>query len=217
VEINEKLTLVQHDLNSLPESFAENSQAKLLNLCAEFNASIKEWIIGDGEKSEFFEKLYTEFESLATSILATQPEFDVPKKKPTQQEARTSGTKPVILLTTVPESFPKPPQPPQLLQSQSGIQVGEQRSQSSLSPGKIPLETVRDMIKKKSIRHLPGHIPSPVVEHFIGKFVSKWLVLCLHSFQETETLLQNLVDDLSVEFFERFGGSGLLKEVKYAP
>ena len=79
-DIERKLQVVQEALDSLPQSFADNPQGKLLNLCAEFNACIKEYTIGSESYPDFFEDLYDEFEKLAKEITSTRPKFEIPQK-----------------------------------------------------------------------------------------------------------------------------------------
>jgi hypothetical protein len=79
-DIERKLQAVQEALDSLPQSFADNPQGKLLNICAEFNTCIKEYTIGSESHPDFFQDLYDEFEKLAKEITSTRPNFDIPRK-----------------------------------------------------------------------------------------------------------------------------------------
>jgi hypothetical protein len=65
------------------------------------------------------------------------------------------------------------------------------------------------------MRYLPGRVHYSVLEHFVDSFVSKWVAICLHSFQVVEKLLKDEVEILCSEFFDRFESSGFLGEVKY--
>ena len=67
-------------MESLPESFAENPQNKLWQLCSEFNNRIREYTTGSDSPTEFFERLYQEFERFSEAITATRPKFEIPQK-----------------------------------------------------------------------------------------------------------------------------------------
>jgi hypothetical protein len=73
---------------------------------------------------------------------------------------------------------------------------------------------VREVIRQKSIRELPGIIPFTVHEHYIGMFVSKWKYICLDSFGDVEQILKGLVEGLCKKYFGRFRSSGLLHEIE---
>lgn len=110
-EIEATLSAVQEELCSLPESFAENPQGKLLNLCAEFTACIKECTTGSEWHPKFFEGLYKEFEKLAKDIMGTRPNFEIPPK-PAQKETSTLAAFPntdyVSIPVPVPSSYSTP-------------------------------------------------------------------------------------------------------------
>jgi hypothetical protein len=141
-EIEAKLSTVQEDLDSLPASFAENPQGQLLNLCAEFNARIRECTIGSESYPSFFEGLYEEFERLSDGIAATRPNFEVPQKK-VQKE--TSGIfippRPDYVIAPVPVSLSCPSTP---VISESEV-IGEFETKREKRPqGQLFLHEVTD-------------------------------------------------------------------------
>lgn len=75
---------------------------------------------------------------------------------------------------------------------------------------------MRDVIRQKSIRELPGIIPFTVHEHYINMFLSKWKHICLDSFGDIEQALNVLMEGLCEKYFGRFRSSGLLNEIEYA-
>lgn len=79
-DLEKKLNRVQELVDSLPPSYSDNPQGKLLNLCVEFNACIGECITGSESKPCFFEGLYNEYENLAKEITMTEPKFEIPPK-----------------------------------------------------------------------------------------------------------------------------------------
>ena len=76
-EIELYRSAVDDELRSLPESFAENPQVKLLALFDEFITCVKDFTKGNESRPEFFKGLYKEFEKLAADITATCPKFDI--------------------------------------------------------------------------------------------------------------------------------------------
>ena len=68
---------VQEDLDGLPESFADNPQAKLLLLCATFNADIYEYITAKPSRTTFFHNLQDEFWKLESRIMEARPKFEI--------------------------------------------------------------------------------------------------------------------------------------------
>jgi hypothetical protein len=102
-----KLSVVQDGLRSLPESFSENPQGKLLNLCAEFNTRIRECTTGSESYPRFFEGLYDEFEILSKDITATRPNFEIPQKTP-QNETSIVATPAILDYNAVPMSVSLP-------------------------------------------------------------------------------------------------------------
>jgi hypothetical protein len=79
-EIEDAKSSVDEDLRSLPESFAENPQGKLLNLFAEFISSVKERTAGKESDSQLLVGLYNEFERLASGITSTRLDFEISSK-----------------------------------------------------------------------------------------------------------------------------------------
>ena len=86
-EIQAYRSAVDEELRSLPESFSDNPQGKLLNLFAEFCACIKECTTGSDSQPEFFEGLYEEFGKLANDITRTRPNFEILPKPQKQSLA----------------------------------------------------------------------------------------------------------------------------------
>jgi hypothetical protein len=99
-DIEKKLQAIQEALDSLPQSFADNPQGKLLNICGEFNARIKEYTIGSESHPYFFQDLYGEFEKLSKEVMSTRPNFEIPQK------ALQKGTSPIATGATPQSSNP---------------------------------------------------------------------------------------------------------------
>jgi len=81
---------VEDGLAALPESFAANPQGKLLELCNSFIDCVADCTLGEESDPIFFEGLYEEFGRLSRNILATRPEFDIPKKATRNETAANS-------------------------------------------------------------------------------------------------------------------------------
>jgi hypothetical protein len=93
-------------MESLPESFAEYPQQKLLRLCSEFNNGIRKHTTGTGSPTEFFGNLYEEFEKFREVITATRPKFILPQK------ASSKVSSPIVPHqgpNRVSRSIPEPP------------------------------------------------------------------------------------------------------------
>jgi len=103
-DLEKKLNTVQDVVNSLPPSYSDNPQGKLLNLCGEFNACIRECITGSESKPSFFETLYNEYENLAKEITATEPKFEIPPKTAEKETSGPPVPEPVLL-----QPVPLPP------------------------------------------------------------------------------------------------------------
>lgn len=145
------------------------------------------------------------------NIMGTRPNFEIPPK-PAQKEVSTLAAFPNTEYISIP--LPVPPcglVPAAIAESDTRTELGVKSQQSEPV---ITLRFVRETIKKKSMRYLPGYVPFAVLEDFIQLFVSKWATLCLRSFAAAERLLKDHVEELCVEFFNRFESSGLLQEVK---
>jgi len=72
---------VQQQLDGLPQSFADNPQARLLSLCGEFVSEMVKYVHGDASCPSFFQEINIEFGKLADGILGTRPLFDIPSAK----------------------------------------------------------------------------------------------------------------------------------------
>lgn len=80
----------------------------------------------------------------------------------------------------------------------------------------MSLKTIREVIRKESVRQLSDNVPPAVYEHFINEFVDQWSFICLESFREIEELLEKLLNDLCTDHFGRFLSSGLLRKVRFS-
>jgi hypothetical protein len=78
----------------------------------------------------------------------------------------------------------------------------------------ISLETLKEMIAEKSGRELPDITPFIVHESLIAEFVSKWKPICLNSFSDVESLLEDWIEPICKKHFVRFRSSGLLRLVE---
>jgi hypothetical protein len=96
---------VQDDLDSLPESFEDSPQAKILHLCGVFNTEVDAYTTAKSEHTSFFQKLEEEFSILEQNLLATKPNFEVVESNeakdtglsgapPCAEHVRTTGEKP---------------------------------------------------------------------------------------------------------------------------
>ncbi len=88
-EIESAQRQVEENLQSLPESFAENPHGKLLNLITNFTARVKEYTTGHESSRELFEGFYNQFERLENDILSTRLHFQIPPR-PTQAQKQDS-------------------------------------------------------------------------------------------------------------------------------
>src|SRR5579871_6075529 len=79
LELRLKNKEVQAGLESLPESFEDKPQAKLLTHCHGYLAEVNRYMCGDTTREEFFQDLRLKFEKLAKRINETKPDFEIPK------------------------------------------------------------------------------------------------------------------------------------------
>lgn len=107
-----QLIVVQENLNSLPQSFADNPQGKLLNLCSEFNSRIQQSTTGTGSHLTFLRSMQMEFLKLAKDINNTRPRIDIPvkteEKKKTEKSAKFVGSFDAALVVPPPYASPSP-------------------------------------------------------------------------------------------------------------
>ena len=90
-EIEMKSNGIQEELESLPQSFADNPQGKLLNLCAEFTSSVRDYTSGTPAHLRFFQYLHDEFWKLAQEITLTRPNFHITEQKSTQSLGKVAS------------------------------------------------------------------------------------------------------------------------------
>jgi hypothetical protein len=91
-EIEAKLDIIEKDLRSLPQSFCDNPQQRLLELCAEFNKRVADYTDPKNDSTpNIFEDWFDEYDRFEKRIISTQPQFEVPKK-PIQEESSITGT-----------------------------------------------------------------------------------------------------------------------------
>lgn len=74
---------VQDALDSLPPSFSDHPQARLLGLCADFLSEIDEYTNGSTNQPKFLQDIHDEFWKLANEIAATRPTFEITPKSTT--------------------------------------------------------------------------------------------------------------------------------------
>jgi hypothetical protein len=76
-ELSLKKKKVREDLDRLPESFADNPQAKFLLLCGVFNTEIDKYTTAKSDRTSFFHGLQEEFLKLEKEIMGTRSKFEI--------------------------------------------------------------------------------------------------------------------------------------------
>jgi len=78
--IEGEISTNEEALSSLPRSFSDNPQLRLLELCDDFRKRVSECIIGRGDSNNFIDDyLCKKYKELADEILTTCPDFQIPE------------------------------------------------------------------------------------------------------------------------------------------
>ena len=78
--IDREMSVTEEALSSLPQSFSDNPQPRLLELCDDFRKRVTECIIGRGHSDNFIDDFCCEkYKELAKKITATCPDFQIPE------------------------------------------------------------------------------------------------------------------------------------------
>jgi hypothetical protein len=110
----------------------------------------------------------------------------------------------------------KKPLKPNLPQSEQ-IKGSNQVSLKTTVANTVTLLEVRELIKEKSVRELPGIVPFTVDEFFMTQSVAKWDNICLDAFGKVEARVIKVVKESCTEFFRRFKSSGFEGAVLLIP
>lgn len=131
-QIEAKLDIIEKDLRSLPQSFGDNPQQRLLELCTNFNQRIADYTNPKNDSTpNIFEDWFDEYDRFEKRIISTQPQFEVPKK-PIQEESSMAGT-------PSPQALPLQPRP-----SLRPLSTASPVSQEREPPFNVPNTTTSD-------------------------------------------------------------------------
>lgn len=182
---------IREDLQKLPKSFEENPQAELWSLCQSFTKGVSEYADGKSDNAEaacFLQESDPHYMAFKEDILRTRPKFLVLAPKDMVVPVCGSG--------------------PEERGTARSHYIFDQQVE-------ISLEEVQSMIRKMKKRELPGITPFRVHEYFIRFFVKDWEMLSMNLFRKVEAILENSVQKICIQIFERFRSSGLLSDVTY--
>jgi len=81
--IEREISINDEALSSLPQSFSDNPQQKLSELCDDFRKRVMGCILGKGQSDNFIDDCLCQLcKELADKIRATRPEFQIPEPPP---------------------------------------------------------------------------------------------------------------------------------------
>jgi len=215
-ELQGKLQKVDEELHKLPQSFSDNAQVLLLNLCREFIADVESKTRKNRSYPQFFKQLYEIYLRLQKKIMDTKLRFSVDSDEPTSSQLEIPCIPTLIMpyegdLSTAVT-------PATSSHTLSNDNAGPKGTGRDFYPyanrSVIPLSLVREIIKETSIGHLPTVVDSEAHDHYIRQFLSTWELLCLNAFEELEKTLKDHLLDMSKLHFARFSSSRFHGAVK---
>lgn len=106
--IDREISISEEALSSLPRSFSDNPQLRLLELCDDFKKRVAECTIGRGQSNNFIDDCLCEkYKELADEIMATCPDFQIPE--PPNASSNPESLKPRRHQSPVLKSYPSTP------------------------------------------------------------------------------------------------------------
>jgi len=192
-EIVKKLKIVDKDLNQLPESFQDNPQSRLLNLCSAFLTSVNKYTSGEPGKVIFLGDARPVYSAFEREIRDTRPKFTIDQVSAVSERAGSTS------------ASPSP--------SISDTLAPDRPTADPAGNDSISLDAVKKCISEMRTRELYGICPFAVHEHYIAKFTSCWQNICTRHFEDIQTILKERIDEICNLHFGRFTSSGLHYDV----